>query len=46
MEKTTVIYEGHDPNRENVTHVAVQSMTDPPYVWRTYSVRQDSDFIL
>ncbi len=45
MAKTIVIYEGErqNPNRRGVTHIAIQAMTNPPYVWATYSVNKRSD---
>lgn len=43
MKKTIVIYENYDPNRENITHVAIQAMTNPPYVSATYSVTHLAD---
>lgn len=45
MTKTEVIYDGerYNPNREEVTHVAIQSETNPPYVWRTYKTSNETN---
>ncbi|MBS3077413.1 hypothetical protein J4233_04020 [Candidatus Pacearchaeota archaeon] len=34
--KIQVIYEGWNPNQEGVTHVAIRTETNPPYIWRAY----------
>ena len=42
--KTPVIYEGNkDPNREDVTFLAIQTETQLPYVFATYSTRHQED---
>ena len=41
--KTPVIYEGKDPNQSGVTFIAIQTQTQPPYVWETYSIRHRED---
>jgi hypothetical protein len=43
MVKTRIDYESYNPNRNGVTHVAIQSEGRPPYVWCTYSVRHEAD---
>lgn len=41
--KTTIIYENHDPNQSGVTFVAIQTETQPPYVWATYFIKHRED---
>ena len=36
MNKTVVVYESKNPFQEGVTHIAIQTETQPPYVWATY----------
>mgnify|MGYP001598005878 CR=1 FL=1 len=42
-QKTPVIYEGKDPNQEGVTFVAIQTETQPPYIFEIYSARNRRD---
>ena len=39
--KTPVIYEEQDPTQEGVTFVAIQTETEPPYVWAAYFIRRE-----
>lgn len=41
MAKTQVMYQRWNPNNGHVAFVAIQTETNPPHVWRTYS-RGDS----
>ncbi len=36
MEKTKIVYERWNPNSDYVSHVAIQTEANPPYVWRCY----------
>lgn len=43
MAKTQIIYEeNYDPTKREITHVAIQSGGKTPYVYCTYSVKEDS----
>ena len=42
-QKTPVIYEGKDPNQKGVTFVAIQTETQPPYIFEIYSTRNRRD---
>ena len=42
-QRTPVVYEGQDPNQKGVTYVAIQTETQPPYVWATYFTRHQED---
>lgn len=37
MEKTKVLYQDYDPNKEETTYVAIDTNIYPPYVIKTYS---------
>jgi len=42
-QKTPVVYEREDPNQQGVTFVAIQTETQPPYVWAVYFTRHQKD---
>jgi len=36
MTKTLVIYDTEDPYRKGIDHIAIQTETNPPYIFATY----------
>ena len=38
--KKLVVYAGQDPYSFGVTHLAIQTETNPPYVWNTYGLAE------
>jgi len=43
MPKTRVIYANYNPNLKGVTHVAINALEQPPFVFSTYRVVTESD---
>lgn len=42
MAKTKVIYSSKNPNYDWVKYIAIQTESNPPYVWATYGGRREN----
>lgn len=45
MNKIKVVYDSFNPNENGITHIAINVMAKPPYVYCTYHAGKESNLL-